>query len=272
MTVPSRGSDPPVPPARGFPLDQDHHVHSTFSDDAVSTVAENVEAARKRGLRTLCLAEHVRHDSAWVPDFVSAVDALRPAGGLDVLAGVEVKILDRTGRLDLPQCIAGTDVVLIADHQFPGDLGPVHPRAMRDAIASGIVTPGEVIDCLIDATSGALMAATLLDQRPQLAHLFSVVPKMGLDEASIPDRAIGQLARQARAAGARLEVNEKWACPSPRTVRAFAEAGVDLVASTDSHDCRDVGAYSWVRRIADCAGFGGATPPDPPDAFSGAVP
>jgi putative hydrolase len=82
----------------GFALDQDHHVHSTFSRDAVSTVAENVAAARERGLRTLCLADHVRHDSAWVPDFVSAVDALRPVPGLDVLAGVEVKILDRTGR------------------------------------------------------------------------------------------------------------------------------------------------------------------------------
>ena len=243
----------------GFALDQDHHVHSTFSRDAVSTVAENVAAARERGLRTLCLADHVRHDSAWVPDFVSAVDALRPVPGLDVLAGVEVKILDRTGRLDLPECIGGTDVVLIADHQFPGDLGPVHPRAMRNAIASGLVTAGEVIDCLIDATAGALMTATQLDQRPQLAHLFSVVPKMGLDEEAVSDRAIGQLARQARAAGARLEVNEKGACPSARAVRAFAEAGVDLVASTDSHDCRDIGAYSWVRRIADGA-LHGAVP------------
>jgi putative hydrolase len=258
----------------GLVLDQDHHVHSTFSDDAVSTVAENVEAALERGLRTLCLADHVRHDSAWVPDFVSAVDALRPVPGLDVLAGVEVKILDRTGRLDLPDCIGGTDVVLIADHQFPGDLGPVHPRAMRNAIATGLVTPGEVIECLVDATAGALMVATQLDQRPQLAHLFSVVPKMGLDEAAISDQAIGQLARQARAARARLEVNEKWACPSARTVRAFAEAGVDLVPSTDSHDCRDIGAYSWVRRIADGAALGGATLPDPPDgaALGGATP
>ena len=251
------------------PLDQDHHVHSTFSDDAVSTVAENVAAARERGLRTLCLADHVRRDSAWVPDFVSVVDALRPVPGLDVLAGVEVKILDRTGRLDLPEGIDGTDVVLIADHQFPGDLGPVHPRAMRDAIATGLVTPGEVIDCLVDATTGALMMATHLDQRPQLAHLFSIVPKMGLDEEAVSDRAICQLARQARAAGAWLEVNEKWACPSSRTVRAFAEAGVDLVASTDSHDCRDIGAYSWVRRIADGAARGGTTPPDPPDAARG---
>jgi putative hydrolase len=246
--------------ANGVSLDEDHHVHSTFSDDAVSTLAENVDTARQRGLRAICLADHVRCSTAWVPEFVSAVDALRPVPGLEVLAGVEAKILDRTGRLDLPADIAGPgpDVVLIADHQFPGDLGPVHPRAMRDAICSGLVTAGEVIECLIDATAGALAAVVLqLGARPQLAHLFSILPKMGLDESHVPDQAIGQLARQARIAGARLEVNEKWACPSARTVRAFAEAGVPLVASTDSHNCRDVGRYAWVGQIADGA-FSGA--------------
>ncbi len=237
------------------PLDEDHHVHSTFSDDAVSTPAENVEAARRRGLRAICLTDHVRRDSAWVPEFLDAVDALRPVPGLAVLAGVEAKILDRTGRLDLPDGIGGLDRVLIADHQFPGDLGPVDPSRMRDAVLGGLVTAGEVIECLVDATAAAL---TVPDQ-PQLAHLFSVLPKMGLDESAVPDHAIAHLARQARLAGARLEVNEKWSCPSARTVRAFAEAGVQLVASTDSHDCRDIGVYAAVRHIADGA-FSGAGP------------
>lgn len=40
--------------------------------------------------------------------------------------------------------------------------------------------------------------------------------------------------------------HEKWACPSPRTIRAFAAAGVPLVPSTDSHDCADVGRYQTV--------------------------
>ncbi len=240
----------------GVSLDEDYHVHSTFSDDAVSTLAENMAAARERGLSAVCLADHVRRDSAWVPDFLSAVDALRPVPGLDVLAGVEAKILDRTGRLDLPDRIGGTDLVLIADHQFPAEFGPVHPRRMRDAIARGEATAEEVIGCLIDATAGALRVAAA---RPQLAHLFSILPKMGLDESAVPDRAIGHLARQARMAGALVEVNEKWACPSARTVRAFAGEGVRLVASTDSHDCRDVGAYASVRRIVDGA-FSGVVP------------
>jgi putative hydrolase len=230
-------------------LDEDHHVHSVFSDDAVSTLAENVAAARERGLRVLCLADHVRRDSAWVPDFLSAVAALRPVPGLEVLAGVEAKILDQTGQLDLPAGAAGADRVLIADHQFPAAVGPVDPREMAGALARGEITAEETIGGLIEATSGALKMAG----RPQLAHLFSILPKLGLAESSVPDQALGHLARQARVSGALLEVNEKWACPSPRSVRAFAAAGVPLVASTDSHDCRDIGAYASVRRIADDA-------------------
>jgi len=57
----------------------------------------------------------------------------RPAGAT-VLAGVEAKILDTSGRLDLPPALDGTDLVLIADHQFPADNGPVHPAHVRAAI------------------------------------------------------------------------------------------------------------------------------------------
>jgi putative hydrolase len=239
----------------GVRMDQDYHVHSAFSDDAVSTVAENVAAARRRGLRTLCVADHVRHGTVWVPEFLAAVNALRPRPGLEVLAGLEATILDRAGTLDLPDGIDGADIVLIADHQFPGEHGPVPPEQMRDAIARGDATEQDVIEGLIEATASALKGAA----RPQLAHLFSILPKMGLAEAAVPDQAIAHLARQARTAGAQLEVNEKWACPSPRTVRAFAQAGVTLVAGTGSHDCRDVGVYASVRRIADGAFAGQAS-------------
>jgi histidinol phosphatase-like PHP family hydrolase len=44
-------------------LDEDFHVHSTFSDGE-STLVENVRAARERALRTLCLVDHVRRDTA----------------------------------------------------------------------------------------------------------------------------------------------------------------------------------------------------------------
>ena len=194
-----------------------------------------------------------------MPEFLAAVRALRPVPGLDVLAGVEAKMPGPGRPLDLPDGLAGADaggVVLIADHQFPGDAGPVHPPEVRDA-PSAARSPRARWSST--ASGPRSRARWPWPRRPQLAHLFSILPKMGLDESSVPDHAIAHLARQARIAGARLEVNEKWACPSARAVRAFAQAGVHLVASTDSHDCRDIGVYAAVRRIADGA-FSGVVP------------
>jgi putative hydrolase len=221
----------------GVPLDEDYHVHSTFSDDAHSTVAENVSAARERGLRTLCLADHVRRDSGWVPEFAAAVAASRGQAGPRVLAGVEAKILDSAGRLDLPPRLDGIDLVLIADHQFPG---------VRAALASGELDAAEAIERLCEATASALRAT---DRGRVLAHLFSLLPKIGLGEAMVPGPLLTRLATQAARTGALVEVNEKWACPSARTLAALVRAGVPVVAGSDSHHCRDVGVYRSVRLI-----------------------
>jgi putative hydrolase len=230
-------------------LDEDFHVHSTFSDGE-SSLAQNVRAARERALRTLCLVDHVRRGTEWLPEFTAAVAPFRRQQGLRVLAGVEAKILDTSGRLDLPPGLGGIDLVLIADHQFPGDGGPVHPAQAREAIGRGEMTPAEAIERLCEATANALGAT---DRRRVLAHLFSVLPKMGLDEAMVPEPLLAELARRVALAGAMVEINEKWACPSPRTVAAMARAGVPVVAGSDSHHCRDVGVY---RTVALTAGAG----------------
>jgi putative hydrolase len=228
-------------------LDEDFHVHSTFSDGK-SSLAENVRAARERALRTLCLVDHVRRDTEWLPEFTAAVAPFRRQQGPRVLAGVEAKILDTSGRLDLPPDLGGIDLVLIADHQFPGDDGPVHPARAREAIGSGGMTEADAIEQLCQATVNALGAT---DHRCLLAHLFSLLPKMGLDEVMVPESLLSELASRTALAGAMVEINEKWACPSPRTLAALARAGVRVVAGSDSHHCRDVGVYRSVRLTAD---------------------
>jgi putative hydrolase len=170
---------------------------------------------------------------------------------MTVLAGVEAKILNRRGRLDLPVLPRGIDLVLIADHQFPGGHGPAgkdpRPAAGRRACGRrGDRLPGR-------GDSGCSYAGPVL---PLIAHLFSVLPKMGLDESQVPAEMLDMLAGQLRRAGALVEVHEKWGCPSARTAAVLAGAGVRLVASTDSHDCADIGVYTSVRHALDAAAGG----------------
>ncbi|MDP5182296.1 histidinol-phosphatase [Blastococcus sp. BMG 814] len=235
----------------------DHHVHSTWSDDAVSAPVENLVAARDTGLASIRMVDHVRTTTTWVPGFLAEVAALPRVEGLEVLTGVEAKILDATGRLDVPEDLVvgpgGVDRILIADHQFPGPDGPWSPRRTREEIEGGL-SGQDALSILVEATVRAMERAG----RGQLAHLFSLLPKIGLHESELLDEHVAAIADAAVRTGTTVEVNEKWRCPGPRVVLALAAAGVTLVGSTDSHDATTVGRYSWVADAASATRLVGA--------------
>lgn len=230
-------------------LTGDWHIHSSFSDDAVSTLAENVAAAAARGLREIRLIDHVRVSTTWVPQFLSAVRALDVPASLTVHTGVEAKILDAAGTLDIPADLVvgpgGIDGIVIADHQFPGPDGPWSPARATAELAAGL-SGADALAMLVGATIAAMERA---GGGAQLAHPFSILPKVGLDERDIPDQLLREWAEAAARTGTRIEVNEKWGCPSARAVRVARAAGAILVASTDSHHADDVGRYDRVAAI-----------------------
>lgn len=224
----------------------DHHVHSTFSDDAVSTLAENVKAAAAAGLSTVRLVDHVRQSTAWVPDYLAAVRALRVPDGLTVLTGVEAKILDTSGTLDIPTLPDGIDRILIADHQFPGIEGPMGPTAVRERIAAGWATE-DVLDQFVDAL------ITTMRRYPgnQLAHCFSILPKIGLSESDLGTERTQAWAHAVAETDTLVEINEKWGCPEVTALVAVRNAGGLIVASTDSHNAAEVGRYTRVVSLLD---------------------
>lgn len=244
----------------------DHHVHSTFSDDAESTFAENLAAARDAGLTQLRLVDHVRTATTWVPEFCRATaEVASGAEGITILTGVEAKMLDAAGRLDLPAGLQTApnradrvDRVLIADHQYPSPEGPWSPSRVLAERSAGL-DPATIVDTLV----GAMIGAMAWVDHAQLAHPFSLLPKMGLSEDDLHDDHLSALAAAATAHGTWVEINEKWACPGPRVITALADAGVVLVASSDSHHRREVGKYRRVTELTRClvdSGAGHAAP------------
>lgn len=228
-------------------LGRDFHVHSTFSDDAESTLAENLDAAHDRGLAEIRMVEHVRRSTSWVPDFVAALAREKRRDGLVVHTGVEAKLLDATGRLDMPSSVSGIDTVLIADHQFPSPEGePWTPTETRRRLAAGLS-----VRAALELLTTGLIKAMESTPSAQLAHCFSILPKIGLDEDDLHDDHLERWADAAARTGTSIELNEKWHCPGSRAVAAAIAAGAELVAATDSHIASDVGRYDWVRGIAD---------------------
>lgn len=224
----------------------DHHVHSTFSDDAVSTLEENVAAASAIGLTALRLVDHVRQSTTWVPEYLAAVNGLEVPEGLTVLTGVEAKILTAAGELDIPPLPDGIDRILIADHQFPGVDGPLGPAAVRERIAAGWAR-----DDVLDQLVTALVASMQRHPGNQLAHCFSILPKIGLSEGELGAQRTSAWVQAAVDTDTLVEVNEKWGCPGVEALSALSRAGGVIVASTDSHDAAEVGRYSRVVPLLD---------------------
>ena len=231
-------------------LEGDYHVHSTFSDDARSTLAENIASAHRAGLRTVRLTDHVRASTTWVPEFVASAAAEPVPDGLTVLTGVEAKLLDASGAVDTPAALVvgpgGVDAIVIGDHQFPGTDGPWSPEATRARLAAGL-SADDALDLLVEASVRAMERTP----HAQLAHWFSILPKIGLAEEQLGADRLVAWAAAAAATGTIVEVNEKWACPGPAAVRALLAAGARIVASTDSHDAADVGRYDRVAALFD---------------------
>jgi putative hydrolase len=216
----------------------DMHVHSTFSDGA-DRIEDNIAEAETLGLSALGCVDHVRASTDWVPDYVAAVNRLREHTDVELRCGIEAKLMDTTGALDLPPDIDGVDAIYAADHQVPLESGPTHPREVRERIAGGDLSAAEVIDALLTSTARALDRP----QRVVIAHFLSILPKLGLTEADVPAAGLEKLAEATKRTGQEIEISERWRCPSAATLRPFKRLGVPIVLSTDSHKRATIGRY-----------------------------
>lgn len=82
----------------------DTHTHTIVSGDAHSTLLENLRAAKEKGLKYLCVTEHVSSIPRAAPPayFKSMCSIPREYEGVNLVRGVEANILDYTGKLDMP--------------------------------------------------------------------------------------------------------------------------------------------------------------------------
>ncbi len=219
------------------------HVHSTWSDGRDS-LEQNVEAAVSRGLLRMACVDHVRKDTDWVPRFVEAVRAVDATTSVELLVGVEAKLLDGHGHLDTPSKMPGVDLIYIADHQVPWCDSIRKPADVRRELQLGHIQAETVIEWLARSTISAIRRYP----GSVIAHLFSVLPKVGISEDQVPFGWLDELAYEAARQHVSIEIDERWRCPSPRVVAHFSQMGVPVLASTDSHRSDTIGRYQYVQR------------------------
>ena len=226
-------------------LNEDCHVHSTFSD-GINSIEENANAAKKAGILTLGCVDHVRKDTTWIRNFANAVK--KASGHIQLFSGIEAKFLNQLGELDLPESdIALVDRIYAADHKFPLGNACKTPREIRELIKAGALDEKEAINIYFETLHN------ILEKYPRItfAHLFSIFPKIKILEHTIEQSTLDQLAKHCKDRNAIVEVDERWRCPGPKAIRTFIKFGVSVVASTDSHRASDIGHYNYVKELAE---------------------
>jgi HisJ family histidinol phosphate phosphatase len=78
----------------------DYHMHTVFSDGD-SEIEEYVQKASELGLEEIAITDHVWRSSDWVDDYVDTIDEIREEYNMTVYAGLEAKVIDREGRVDV---------------------------------------------------------------------------------------------------------------------------------------------------------------------------
>lgn len=97
------------------------HLHSKYSD-GLNTPTEMIETAISLGIQKMCFTDHVWRTSDWIPQYVDEILKLRNqySNRIEILCGVEAKLLDCEGNLDVPNEAINKNLRIVgAMHRIP---------------------------------------------------------------------------------------------------------------------------------------------------------
>jgi putative hydrolase len=100
----------------------DFHIHSDFSDDGSASLEDIVTEALRWGFVAIGVVDHVRGDAPWLDERAARLSALREefADDIEIFSGIEVKVVDDQGTLDLHDgAIDKVDYVVASFHGTP---------------------------------------------------------------------------------------------------------------------------------------------------------
>lgn len=245
----------------------DFHTHSSFSTDSTEPLIEMAKAAAEKGLRTICLTEHMDYDYPG-GEFLLDTEAYRAehmrvrselSDKVEVLFGVELGLMDYLApRLNEFAAAWDFDFIIGSSHLVDGK-DPYYPEYFETlGSRNGILRYFESI----------LANVRAFDNFDVYGHLDYVVrysPEKSyepLDYREIIDEILKALISRGRG----IEVNTAgiasgmgYPHPNAFILRRYKELGGEIVTvGSDAHDRTRVAAdFDTAQAVLEAAGFDG---------------
>ena len=217
---------------RGFIPPFDFHMHTKWTDGAQSAQEMHAQAIAQ-GLKYILFSEHARKTSgSWFNEFAAEVRAL-PKDQCLALVGVESKVDDFDGSIDINHEVLQTvDMIMASVHRFPGETGNV--------MGKGKVTGEEAINI----EYRLIMAVLENPDVDILGHPFGMSHRrFGV---SVPDRLFKEVIAKAAKTGVAVEINSHYHTNPWELVDWCQEAGALISLGSNAHNVSEVGRIKRV--------------------------
>lgn len=216
-----------IPPA-------DFHLHTSFTD-GTDTVESCIRSALGQGLKTIAFSEHVSLSeerlNAWFQTFLDEVDRCRQAyPEIEIYTGVEAKVLDYEGNLNVPQyCIESVDFLMGVVHTYPGEA------------SMGFAT--NVVKLSPDAARATELRASLaVLENPQVSVIGHVGAVYSKYFGQLPLVDFNKVIEKAAERGVAFEVNARYHKTFMKDLLALCvEHRASVTLGSDAHTPESVG-------------------------------
>ena len=243
----------------------DFHTHSSFSTDSTEPLIEMAKAAAEKGLRTICLTEHMDYDYP-CGEFLLDTEAYRAelmrvkselSGKVEVLFGVELGLMDYLApRLNGFAAAWDFDFIIGSSHLVDGK-DPYYPEYFESlGSKNGILRYFESI----------LANVRAFDNFDVYGHLDYVVrysPEKSYEPLDYRE-IIDEILRALISRGKGIEVNTAgiasgmgYPHPNAFILRRYKELGGEIITvGSDAHDRTRVAAdFDRAQAALEEAGF-----------------
>lgn len=233
-----------------YRITADYHTHTRFSHGK-GTIEENVEAARRRGLKKIVISDHgFRHIGIGMS--VRDIDKIRyeiervssKYKDIEVLMGVEANLIGIDGTIDIPwQYIKDFDIILMGFHKA------VYPASIRDGwrlfFQNGLaaVFPKNREKLRRQNTEAMINAI----ERYPIRIITHPGAKIDIDTQ--------MLAKYAAQKNVALEINSSHGFMTVEYVKIAMKEGASFVINSDAHHPSKVGIFDKGIEIAKKAGL-----------------
>lgn len=226
----------------------DYHTHTVHSH-GTGTIQQNIEVARKKGLRRLAITDH-GPANPWLgikrPEVLLDMKAQikyynQRYSDIEILLGVEANVVGGDGTIDIPRRIVRElDVLLVGLHRW------VRPSDWRGAVNMYVYQPLGMLPGGRRWLRRVRVYNTKMLVEAVYRYDVDIVTHPGLNMA-VDTR---ELARACASRGTALEINAAHGASLVDFAAAAAAEGVNFAINSDAHRPDDVGNFAAGLQVA----------------------